>query len=173
MNHGHKQTDLIMMDFAKAFDKTPHRRLLHKLEYYGIRGPTHMWINSWLSWGTRQIVLDGQAIDPVPVLSCVPQRLVLFLIFINDLRDNIKSSVHLFADDCVRYRNVHSLQDCLILQEGLTNLGQWEANWQMKFIVAKCQYMRVTRHQHHKQILLTIHFTTKLWKMFSRQNTLV
>ena len=78
---------------------------------------------------------------------------VLFLIFINDLSDNIRSSVRLFADDCVLYRNIHSLQDCLILQEDLTSLGKWEADWQMKFKVAKCQSMRVTRHQHHKQIL--------------------
>ena len=46
VNRGHKQTDLIIMDFAKVFDKVPHRRLLHKLEYYGIRGSTHKWINS-------------------------------------------------------------------------------------------------------------------------------
>ena len=78
---------------------------------------------------------------------------VLFLIFINDLPDNIRSSVRLFADDCVLYRSIHSLQDCLILQEDLTSLGQWEADWQMKFNVAKCHSMRVTRHQHHKQIL--------------------
>ena len=74
-------------------------------------------------------------------------------IFINDLLDNIRSSVRLFADDCVLYRNIHSLQDCLALQEDLTSLGQWEADWQMKFNVAKCHSMRVTRHQHHKQIL--------------------
>ena len=69
VNRRHKQTDLIIMDFAKAFDKVPHRRLLHKLEYYGIRRSTHKWINSWLSGRTQQIVLDGQASDPVPVLS--------------------------------------------------------------------------------------------------------
>ena len=157
VNRGHKQTDLIIMDFAKAFDKVPHRRLLHKLEYYGIRGSTHKWINSWLSGRTQQVVLDGQASDPVPVLSGVPQGSVLgpvlFLLFINDLPDNIRSSVRLFADDCVLYRNIHSLQDCLTLQEDLTSLGQWEADWQMKFNVAKCHSMRVTRHQHHKQIL--------------------
>ena len=177
VNRGHKKTDLIIMDFAKAFDKVPHRRLLHKLEYYGIRGSTHKWINSWLSGRTQQVVLDGQASDPVPVLSGVPQGSVLgpvlFLIFINDLPDNIRSSVHLFADDCVLYRNIHSLQDCLTLQEDLTSLGQWEADWQMKFNVAKCHSMRVTRHQHRKQILSTTHYTIKLWKMFSRQNTLV
>ena len=157
VNRGHKQTDLIIMDFAKAFDKVPHRRLLHKLEYYGIRGSTHKWINSWPSGRTQQLVLDGKASDPVPVLSGVPQGSVLspvlFLIFINDLLDYIRSSVRLFADDCVLYRYIHSLQDCLTLQEDLTSLGQWEADRQMKFNVAKCHSMRVTRHQHHKQIL--------------------
>ena len=157
VNRGHKQTDLIIMDFAKPFDKVPHRRLLHKLNYYGIRGSTHKWINSWLSGRAQKVVLDGQASDQVPVLSSVPQGSelgpILFLIFINDLPDNIRSSVRLFADDCVLYRNIHSIQDCFILQEDLTSLGQWEADWQMKFNVSKCHSMRVTRHQHHKQIL--------------------
>ena len=56
---------------------------------------------------------DGQASDPVPVLSGVPQGSVfgpvLVLIFINDLPDNVRSSVRLFADDCVLYRNNKSL----------------------------------------------------------------
>ena len=98
---------------------------------------------------------------------------VLFLIFINDLPDNIRSSVCLFTDDCVLYKNIHLLQDCLILQEDFTSLGQWEADWQIKFNVAKCHSLRVTRHQHHKQFFRTIHYITKLWKMFSQQNTLV
>ena len=107
---------------------------LSLLDYYGIRGSTHKWISSWLSGRSQQVVLDGQASDPVPVLSGVPQGSVLgpilFLIFINDLPDNIKSSVCLFADDCVLYRNIDSLQDCLILQEDLDSLGLWEADWQ-------------------------------------------
>ena len=166
MNRGHKQTDLIIMDFAKAFDKVPHRRLLHKFDYYGIRGSTHKWISSWLSGRSQQVVLDGQASDPVPVLFGVPQGSVLgpilLLIFINDLPDNIKSSVCLFADDCVLYRNIHSLQDCLILQEDLDSLGLWEADWQRKFSVAKCHFMRVTWHYSHKQIIhdYTLHQQT-------------
>ena len=74
--------------------------------------------------------------------------LVPFLIFINDLPNGL-----LITDDCVQYRDIHSLQDCLILQEDITGLGQWGADWKMKFDVAKCHSMRVTQHQYHKQIL--------------------
>ena len=138
LNRGHRQTDVIIMDFAKAFDKVPHKRLLCKLHYYGIRGSTHKWIASWLSEHYQKVMLDGQASDPVPVLSGVPQGsvLVLFLIFINDLLDNIRSSDRLFADDCVLYRNINSLTDCQILQEDLNSFAQWETDWQMKFNVA-------------------------------------
>ena len=58
---------MIIMDFAKAFDKVPHKRLTYKLNFYGIRGSTDKWISSWLS----EHSLDGQASDPVPV-SGVP-----------------------------------------------------------------------------------------------------
>ena len=88
------------MDFAKAFDKAQHRRRLYKLDDYGIRGSTHKRISSWLSECCQKVMLDGQASDPVPVLSGVLQvsvlGLVLFLIFNNDLPDNIRSSVRLF-----------------------------------------------------------------------------
>ena len=61
-----------------------------------------------LSMRTQQVVLDGQASNPFPVLSGVPQGSVLglILIFINDLPDNIRSSVCLFADDCVLSGNI-------------------------------------------------------------------
>ena len=71
---------------------------------------------------------------------------VLFLIFINNLPDNIRSYVRLFADDCVLYRNIKSLTDCQILQDDLNSLAQWETDWQLKFNVAKCHSLRVTRH---------------------------
>ena len=60
------------------------------------------------------------------------------------------SSVCLFADDCGLYRNIHSLQDCLILQEDLDSLVLWEADWQMQFNVVKFHSMGVTRYYSHK-----------------------
>ena len=102
------------------------------------------------------MVLDGQASDQVLVLSGVPQGSVLgpvlFLIIINDLPGNIRSSVRLFADDCVLYRNIKYPIDSQILQDDLNSLAQWETNWQMKFNVAKCHSMRVTRHLTDKHI---------------------
>jgi hypothetical protein len=53
------QTDLIIMDFAKAFDKVSHRRLLYKLEYYGIQTHTLNWIHAFLTDRTQTVVIDG------------------------------------------------------------------------------------------------------------------
>ena len=64
----------------------------------------------------------------------------MFLIFVNDLPDNIRSSVGLFAHDCVLYRNINSLMDCQILQDDLNSLAQWEADCQIKFNVAKMPF---------------------------------
>ena len=120
-------------------------------------------------------MLDGQASDTVPVLSGVTQGSVLgpvlFLIFINDFPDNIRSSVRLFADDCVLYRNINSLTDCQILQDDLNSLAQWETDWQMKFNVAKCHSMRVTRHLPSNQIHFNF-YTIKFWNRFDPPNTL-
>ena len=155
-NKGHKQTDVIVMDFAKAFDKVPHKRLLHKLKHYGVRGTTNRWIASWLTDRTQEVVLDGTHSDSAPVISGVPQGSclgpILFLLFINDLPEGILSNVRLFADDCVLYKDIYSHQDCIELQNDLMKLGIWEHNWLMKFNVSKCHSMRISRHRTDKQI---------------------
>ena len=75
-------------------------------------------------------------------------RTVLFLVIINDLPNKIRSSVCLFADVCVLYRNIHSHLDCLILQDDQDQTAHWEADWQMNLIfnVVKCNLIRVTWH---------------------------
>ena len=111
------------------------------------------------------MVLDDQASDPVPVLSGVPQGQVLgsvlFLIFINYLPENIRSPVRLFADDCVLYPH----NDCQILQDDLNSLAQWESDWQMKFNVAKCHSMRVTRHLPENQMQFEYSLHQQKWNI--------
>ena len=71
------QTDVILLDFQKAFDTVPYQRLLSKLSSYGIQNETYSWINSWLSWGKQRVIVDGSASAWTPVKPGVPQRTVL------------------------------------------------------------------------------------------------
>ena len=83
------QVDVILLDFEKAFDKVPSQRLLHKLDYYGVRNFTLRWIESFLSHRKQSVLLDRTRSTEEDVLSGVPQGTVLgallLLVFINDL----------------------------------------------------------------------------------------
>ena len=143
------QTDMVILDFSKAFDRVPHQRLLKKTHHYGIRDNTFQWIASFLSHRTQQVLVEGQSSEKVPVLSGVPQGSVLgpilFLIFINDLPDNLNSKARMFADDCIVYREIKSNKDQLTLQEDLDTLAAWEQKWGMDFHPHKCNVLRVSR----------------------------
>jgi predicted lipoprotein len=69
MKSGKDQIDVILLDFAKAFDKVPHKRLLHKLCHYGVRGKTLQWITYFLSSGTQQVLVEGCESAKLDVLS--------------------------------------------------------------------------------------------------------
>ena len=112
------ETDMIVMDFSKAFDKVPHRILLYKLEWYGIRGGTHDWIKFFLTDRTQRVVLDGTESLPGPQGSVLGS--ILFLIYIKDLPDGVAhSTVCPFADDCILYRHVTEKNDINRLQMDL------------------------------------------------------
>jgi hypothetical protein len=90
------------MDFAKAFDKVPHCRLLYKLQYHGIQETTLLWIEAFLSDRTQTVVVSGMSSNIVPFTSGVPQGTVLgpivFLIYINYFPEYLShSKLRLFA----------------------------------------------------------------------------
>ena len=137
-----EQTDVIILDFSKAFDMVPHKLLLHKLNCYGIRGQLLKWLENFLTKRKMKVVVDGQSSKDADVLSGVPQGTVLgpilFLVHINDLPERVSSCVRLFADDCLLYRVIRTIQDHIALQEDLKNLEKWAAEWGMKFNAVKC-----------------------------------
>lgn len=131
-----KQHDIAVLDFSKAFDRVPHRRLLAKLHHYGIRDNTLKLIEAFLTDRTQRVIVDGSTSEAAPVISGVPQGSVLgpilFLIFINDLPQRVSSKARLFADDYVVYREITSEQKCRILQDDLNKHAAWEKRWGMR-----------------------------------------
>ena len=109
--------DVIFLDFAKAFDKVPHKRLLAKLQFHGIGGLVLRWIALWLKGRKQRVCVDGCSSQWADVLSGIPQGSVLspllFLIFIYDLEDYIMSVILEFADDTKIFREVTSAMDGL------------------------------------------------------------
>ena len=144
-----QQVDLILLDFSKAFDKVSHEKLLLKMHTFGVRGQTLKWIKSFLDNRTQSVLLNGTSSEAIPVPSGVPQGSVLgpllFLAYINDLPENVKSKVRLFADDTAIYMSLTTVNQSATLQNDLNTLEIWEKKWDMEFNPSKCQVIHVTK----------------------------
>ena len=126
--------DVIYMDFMKAFDKVPHRRLVYKVEKYGIKGNVLEWIKNFLADRTQCVVINNMTSKLGNVTSGIPQGSVLgpllFVIYINDLPEVVDklTLVFLFADDTKLFRQIKSSADVLILQSDINKLSDWSKN---------------------------------------------
>ena len=164
MHIGH-QTDIIILvlDFAKAFDKVNHNKLIHKLKAHRVDMLTVEWIEAFLSNRSQIVVLDGTSSDSVPVTSGVPQGSVLgpalFLLYINDLPDTIDSQVSLFADDTVLYRTIKSDTDHHRLETDLDKLTELAMAWDMQFHPDKSLVMNISKKRHPFKFTYSLHNT--------------
>jgi len=134
-----EQTDAVLLDFSKAFDKVDHEGLILKLEHLGIRNSLLNWIRSFLIGRKQRVVVEGKASESSDVLSGVPQGTVLgplfFLVYINDIAQGLTEGtiLKLFADDSLLYRIIKSPRDVEILQKDLDTLQKLEKKWKMEF----------------------------------------
>jgi hypothetical protein len=147
--------DIIYLDFAKAFDKVPHARLLKKLEAHGIGGQYARWIKNWLADRRQRVNINGKVSGWAEVKSGVPQGSVLgpllFLIFINDIDDGIISKIWKFADDSKICNRVCNEAEAETIRGDLRKLFQWSEDWQMLFNIDKCIVLHMgSRNQRGK-----------------------
>ena len=134
--------DMLFFDFSKAFDTVPHHRLLVKLENYGITGGTLEIIQDFLADRWMRVGVGDHFSELTRVISGVPQGSILgpllFLLYINDLPEAIKSKVFLFADDLKMIANPFDKE---VVDDDLRSLEIWENTWLLKFNTAKCKVL--------------------------------
>ena len=158
------QTDVVYLDFRKAFDSVAHNELLHKLWHFGICGSLWMWFKAYLSARCQYVSVGHSASGVLPIISGVPQGSILgsllFLIYINDLPDKLSlSKLLLFADDTKCFMSISSRADCLSLQVDLSSLADWSSTWKLTFNEKKCSIVHFTRGQSSEILSYSINDT--------------
>ena len=113
---------------------------------------TIKWIENYLQNDCIQFVqINGKESSSLPVTSGIPQGSVLgpllFVIYINDLPDKIKSTVYMYADDTKLYREIKSSDDNDILQADLCEMQAWSDKWLLKFHPDKCFCLTIGKEE--------------------------
>ena len=113
-------TRAVALDISKAFDRVRHASLLQKLRSYEISGQIFGIIFSFLSNRRLRVVLDGKSSQEYPVNAGVPQGSILgptlFLLYINDLPDDVICNIAIYADDTTLYSKC---------DQATTRIGFW------------------------------------------------
>ena len=139
--------DAVFLDFRKAFDCVPHKRLLMKIEKLGISGNLLKWIKDFLTDRQQRVLINGISSEWTEVSSGVPQGSVLgpllFILYVNDLPSEVSSFCKLFADDAKLYKDLENLEDFEMIQNDIDKLCQWTIKWLMFFNVDKCKILHI------------------------------
>ena len=128
----------VFLDISKAFDKVWHEGILFKLKSNGVNGKLLALIKSFLNSRQQRVVLNGQCSSWVDITAGVPQGSILgpllFLIYINDISQNLESKVKLFADDTSLFSVVNDPNiSAELLNNDLNKIQEWAFQWKMSF----------------------------------------
>lgn len=136
-------------DFSSAFDKVPHKRLLHKLHHQGIRGKLLRWIGNYLEARTFQTRVRDSHSRAYRSQSGVPQGSVLgpllFVLYSADLYYNTKSRHATYADDTKIYAEPES--QFSTLQADLDNIATWSDTWLIPLNPQKCVVLHLGKRR--------------------------
>lgn len=146
------QVDAVYTNIRKAFDSVDSSILVKKLEIVGIVGPMHAWLESYLNGRTQQVKLGDSVLLSINVTSGVSLgghlSPILFTLFINDVKDILKSSNFLmFADDLKLYMPIYSHEDCLNLQADLDDFCLWCSLNGLNVNAEKCSQISFSRRK--------------------------
>ena len=124
--------------------------LIHKLEAAGVTGSVLNWFRSYLSDRKQRVVLPGASSDWIYILTCVPQGSILgpllFLLYINDIANDIGANIILFADDTSLFIVVDNPMTAAVsLNIDLNVISQWAASWLVLFNPTKTESLIFTR----------------------------
>ena len=136
-DHG-LETRGIFLDISKAFDRVWHEGLLFKLKTNGVDGSLLNLLTNYLQDRQQRVLLNGQTSNWSNINAGVPQGSVLgpllFLVYINDLPEGLKSNAKLFADDTSIFSKVYNITDsCVELNNDLDQINKWAFKWKMSF----------------------------------------
>ena len=126
----------VFLNISKAFDKVWHKGLTFKLKQNRVTGDLLNILIDFLKERKQRVVLNGQHSKWSNISACVPQGSILgpllFLIYINDLSDNLSSNPKLFADDTSLFSVVPDMnQSGINLNDDLEKISNWDFQWKM------------------------------------------
>ena len=146
--------DVLYTDFAKAFDKVSHLKLLHKVKAYGFDNKFIAWIRSFLTDRTQRIVKGEIVSNSREVWSGVPQGSVigplLFVIYINDMPEHVSCPMKLYADDSKLFALIRKDSLEFDLQKDICAISSWCCLWSMKLNAAKCKIMHIGNNNENR-----------------------
>ena len=168
------EIDIIYIDFQKAFDSVPHKRLLRIIEFYGIRGKTLDWITAFWSGRKQRVIVNENHSQWAEVTSGVPQGSVLgpilFLLHINSMSNGVTFKIFYFADDAKIYRAITNLAEQEDLQKDLYKLKMWSNGGDHEFNLTKCHELTLSLRTTSSNRTYSLDGTTPLTRVNSEKD---